>query len=398
MDFRLTPEQEAAKKEYDAFFDEVIKDKPEGWLGTMEDMFASEEGRAFHRRIAKELGKKGWLTLRWPKEYGGRGVSNIDQLIFLESVAEHGAPGYDLQGIGMLAPTLMMHGSDEVKKEFLPPIAKGEVSVAQGWSEPNAGSDLASLTTKATLDGDEFVINGQKTWASGAHLCEIMYLPVRTDPNLPKHKGLSYLVLKLNEVKGITMRPLYNLAGDHFWNEVYFDDARIPRRWLVGDLNNGWHVTMSGMAHERSGMGGFVLECRRELTKFVQFCKETKWEGELLINKPDIRNKLARCAMEIQVARSLSYRIALLTDKGEIAMEEASTAKIYNSEMATRFNDLMINILGLYATVAPGSKWAPFGGRYEALAQTAASWEIAGGANEVQKNVVARWGLGFPRL
>ncbi|MBE0415830.1 MAG: acyl-CoA dehydrogenase family protein [Dehalococcoidia bacterium] len=397
MDFRFTPEQEAAREEYDAFFDEVMKEAPENWLGTLEDVYSTKEGNDFHRRVARMLGEKGWLTMVWPKEYGGQEATRVAQLIFLESMGEHGAPGYDTQGVGMLAPTLIRHASEEIKREFLPPIARGEVTVCQAWSEPNAGSDLAALTTRAVEDGDDFVLNGQKTWTSGAHFADFMYVIARTNPEELRHRGLSYFVLNMKETPGLTIRPVLSMDGHHLWDEVFFDDARIPKRNLVGEKNRGWYVVLSGMEHERSSLGGWVIECNQHLKKLVQFCQETNRGSEPLAKKPLVRHRLAQMAIEIEVGRSLQYRLAMLADQGALPMHEASAAKLYASELYTRFSETVMEILGLYGAVTHGSKWAPFLGTFEFLYQMAPGWELAAGSTEVQKNVIAQWGLEFPR-
>lgn len=397
MDFNFTEEQVAARKEYDAFFEEVMKEAPANWLGTMEDMYVSKEGNDFHRKVARKLGEKGWLTLVWPKKYGGKEASRVDQLVFLESMGLHAAPGYDSQGLSMLGPTMIRHASEELKREFLRPIARGEVTVCQGWSEPNAGSDLASLTTRAVEDGDDYVLNGQKTWTSGGHFADFMYIVARTDPELPRHKGLSYFVCKIAETPGITITPVHSMSGDHLWNEVFFEDTRIPKKNIIGEKNKGWYVVLSGMEHERSSLGGWVVECRRHLNDLVKFCKETNWDGIPLSKKSMVRHKLSQMDIQIEVGRSLQYRLAMLADKGEVPLHEAAAAKVFSSQLYTRFSEVASEILGMYGAVTHGSKWAPFLGRFESLYQTAPGWELAAGSTEIQKNIIAQWALEFPR-
>ncbi|MDY6833711.1 MAG: acyl-CoA dehydrogenase family protein [Chloroflexota bacterium] len=397
MDFRLSLEQEAARREYEAFFEEVMKDSPESWFGTMEDMYSSEEGNAFYRRTARKLGERGWLAMSWPREYGGRAASRVDQLLLQEVMGDYGAPGYDVQGLGMLGPTLIRHASEELKKEYLPPIARGEAMVCQGWSEPNAGSDLAALTTRAVEDGDDFVLNGQKTWTTGARFADFIYVVARTDLEQPRHKGLSYFVLNIAETKGITIRPILSMAGRYLWSEVYFDDARIPKRNLVGEKNKGWGVVLSGMEHERSSLGGWILECKHNLRNLVKFCNETRWNGEALAKKPTVRYRLAQMGVEVQVGLSTQYRLAALADQGTLPMHEASAAKIFATQLYTRFSEMAIDILSQYGAVTQGSKWAPFSGKFEFLYQTAPGWELAAGSTEIQKNIIAQWGLEFPR-
>jgi alkylation response protein AidB-like acyl-CoA dehydrogenase len=396
MDFRLTPEQETLKKEFDEFFRKEMKNAPPGWVSGMESLF-SEEGFTFHRQIAKKLIEKGWLVRHWPKEYGGQDAPIIEQLLFSEAMGYHRAVGVDPWGIYLLAPTLLAVGSEEQKREHLPPMARAERFWCQGWSEPNAGSDLASLTTRAVRDGDDYIINGQKTWTSGAQYADWMFMLARTNPEEKRSRGLSYFLLDL-KTPGITLRPIYGMDGSYMFNEVYFDDVRVPSRNRVGEENEGWVITRATMNFERSNVG-MMVGAKRDLEELVEFCKETRWNGKTLAENPFVRHGLAQLAIEIEVGRAMSYRIAWLQEKGGLiaAAAAASAAKVYGSELAQRFAYTGSQILGLYGQVKKGSKWAPLMGKFEHLYQFFPGMNIGGGSSEIQRNLIAWVGLGLPR-
>ena len=301
MDFSLTPEQEKLKEEFDIFFSEEMRKAPPVYkTGGLEAMLGDDEGWKFHLSMARKLGERGWLSLAWPKKYGGQEASVIDQVIFSEVRGYHRAPGVDIFGIGIVAPTLLVAASGEQKERFLPPIAKGEVMYCQGWSEPNAGSDLASLTTRAVRDGDDYVINGQKTWTSGAHRADRMFILVRTNPNEKRGKGLTYLLLDDMKTPGITIRPIESMEGSHMYNEVFFDDVRVPVANRIGEENEGWAVTRQSMNFERSSVGVFS-ENMKTLEELVRFVKEVKRDGKPLSENQVIRSKLAELAAELEV-------------------------------------------------------------------------------------------------
>ncbi len=397
MDFRFTPEQEALKKEFEDFFrDEMRKVQR---LGGGYSVYASEKGWAFHCSMAKKVGEKGWLSLPWPKKYGGRDAPMIDQLLFNEVRAYYRAPGIDIQSVGMLAPTLLASGNEEQKQQHLPPIARGRTFWCQGWSEPNAGSDLASLTTKAVRDRDDYVINGQKTWCSGAHRAHWSFILARTDPEQPRHRGLSFFLVDL-KTPGITIRPIKHMDGSHMFNDMYFDDVRVPKRNMVGEENKGWYVSLMTMNFERSSIGA-LSEARRTLEELVQLCRETKRTGRPLADDPLIRSRLAQLAIEIEAGRALSYQVAWLQGKGQNATMEAgilaSAAKLYSSELGQRLAYTGCEIMGLYGQVKEGSKWAPLHGRFQKAYQDCLGINIAGGSSEILRNVIAIRGLGLPR-
>ena len=396
MDFSFTPEQEALRKEFDEFFTEEMKKAPPGWEAGL-DTESSDEGWVFHRQMLRKLADKGWLVRHWPKEYGGQDAPIIEQLIFHEVMGYHRAPGTDAWGVGMIGPTILAVGSEEQKSAHLPPIARAEVIWTQGWSEPDAGSDLAALTTRAVRDGEDYIINGQKIWTSGAHRANWCFMLARTNPEEKRSRGLSYFLVDMKS-PGIEVRPILSMDWSHMFNEVYFDDVRVPVRNRVGEENQGWAVARATMNFERSGIGG-MAGAKRSLEELVQFCQETKREGKPLAQNPFVRHRLAQLAIEIEVGRAMSYRIAWLQEQGEFlaSAHAASAAKIYGSELGQRLAYTGSQIMGLYGQVAPGSKWAPLYGKFERSYQSCFAGLIGGGTNEIQRNLVAWVGLGLPR-
>lgn len=394
MDFRLTLAQQALKEEFEAFFKEEAQRAPEGWIGGMFGIFESEANWAYHRSVAGKLAKKGWLSLPWPKKYGGQEHSYIEQLIFNEVRGYYRVPGVDLWGPQIVAPSILEHGSEELKREWLPRIANAEINWCQGWSEPNSGSDLASLMTRAVEDGDNFVINGQKIWTTGGHKADHIFLLARTDPNVPKHKGITYFISPIKE--GVTIRPLLFMHGKHEYNEVFFDNFRVPKTNVVGKVNQGWYVTMAGINFERS-MIGTVSELQRDLGDLVDLCKQTQRNGRSLYEDPLIRQKMAQLDTELEATRQWAYYVAWVQSKKQSAAPEASAAKYFSSEMTVRFANTALEILGLYGPLKEGSKWASLHGKFEDLCQASLGGVIAGGTTEIQKNIIAWMGLKLPR-
>ena len=233
MDFKYTPEQEALKKEFEDFFKEEMKNAPPEWRSCMKAMFVTDEGWEFHRKMAKKLAAKGWLSRPWPKEYGGQDASLIEQFIFSDVMGNQLGAGVDHWGVVLLAPTLLVSANEEQKLEHLPPIAKADIFWTQLWSEPGSGSDLASLTTRAVRDGDDYIINGQKIWTSGGHRADWGFLLARTNPNERRSRGLSFFLVDMKS-PGITIRPILSMENSHEFNEVFLDEVRIPARNRVG--------------------------------------------------------------------------------------------------------------------------------------------------------------------
>ena len=398
MDFRDAPEEATFRQEVREF---LKKELPERFRGL--EMYGGGGGRGDIRSRFQEMGEwrkkladKGWIAPAWPKEYGGGGFSVMRQFIMNEEFAENRAPQVGGMGTAMIGPTLIIHGSEEQKKEHLGRILSGEVQWCQGFSEPGSGSDLASLQTRAVRDGDDYVINGQKIWTSGAQYAHWMFMLARTDPEAPKHKGISYFVLDMKS-PGITVRPLVNMGGSAAFNEVYFDNVRVPARNLVGEENRGWYIGTTTLDFERSSIGSAV-GLRLQVESLIGFAKEhTKNDHATLHRHPTARYELADRLLEAHVAKMLSYRVVTMQNKGLVPNYEASMTKLFASELNQRIARTGMKVTGLYGQLLSGSGWAPGRGRYpSSYIQTVAS-TIAGGTSEIQRGIIATRGLGLPR-
>ncbi|MBS96831.1 MAG: acyl-CoA dehydrogenase [Chloroflexi bacterium] len=384
MDFEFSTEYEDFRKELRSFAE---KDMPEGFDPDEAD---KDEIQAIRQKIAK----KGWLTLPWPEEYGGMGAPHLKQMVFNEETAYRRIPAND-NAISMLGPILMLEGTDEQKQKFLPPIAKAEVRWAQGYSEPQSGSDLASLQTRAVEDGDDFVINGTKIWTSGGHEADWLFMLARTDPDAPKHRGIRFLLVDM-KTPGVEVRPIIDMAGRHNFNQLFFDNVRVPKQNLVGEYNRGWYVGARLLDFERSGVNRSA-SARRTLEEITDFAKNNTLNGKTISSISRVKNNLANMAIEVEVSRMISYRIGYLQSKGEVFNKEASMGKMFGTEMVQRIYSTGMDMLGLYGTLQQGSKWAPLNGRIQKGYLASYSATIAAGTSEIQRNVVATRGLGLPR-
>ncbi len=349
-----------------------------------------------YREFAQQLATKGWVAPHWPKEYGGLGLSVVEQLVFNEEMAEANAPmGYSMIGTGWVGPTIIVYGSDEQKQRFLTPITAADVMWCQGFSEPNAGSDLASIKTSAVRDGDDYVINGQKIWTSGAHFADWMILIARTDPEAPKHKGISYFLVDM-KTQGLTTTPLIDMMDNHAFNEVFFDNVRVPRENLLGAENQGWYMAATTLDFERSSIGGAV-GAGRMVRDLAQYCVETPWNGHRLIDESRVRSRLSDAAIEAELGRLLSYRVVTLQSRGAVPNYEASIAKLFNTDMQLRMARSGLEIMGLYGQLDHQDKYAPLKGRFERQYLWQTGLAVGGGTTEIQKNIIAMRGLGLPR-
>ncbi len=315
------------------------------------------------------------------------------------------APGVGGMGARQLGSTLIVHGTEEQKKEHLPKILSGEINWRQGYSEPGSGSDLASLQTRAVRDGDEYVVNGQKIWTSGAHLADWLYVLVRTDPDAPKHRGISFLLMD-RHTPGISVRPLVNMGWHHGFNETFFEDVRVPARNRVGEENRGWYVGATLLDFERSNIDGAV-SARREIGELIQYA--TSMDGRAksrLAGSDTIRHELAEDYIETEVLYNFSFRIISMQNSGQIPNYEASTAKLFASELNQRLARTGTKVFGLHSTIWQDEalfesqralSYAPLEGRFTKRYVGTLSSTIAGGTSEVQRNVIATRGLGLPR-
>jgi alkylation response protein AidB-like acyl-CoA dehydrogenase len=388
MDFRDEPADAAFRQEVRDFLaaelppDMRQPDEAVLGVGTGEDPRDKEWLRI--------LAKRGWVAPAWPKEYGGAGLSTMRQFIYNEELARARAPRPNYLGIGLIGPTIIVHGTEEQKKEHLSGLLSGEVYWCQGFSEPGSGSDLASLQTKAERDGDDFVINGQKIWTSGAHRADRIGLLARSDFDAPKHKGISYFLVDMHS-PGVSVRPLTNMAEMHSFNEVYFDNVRVPKKDLLGELNRGWYVATTTLDFERSGIINAV-SLQQLLLEVIEATRALASGSGVLA-----RHGLADRWIETEVAVMLSYRVATMQAKGLIPNQEASITKLFGSELAQRIARTATHLAGLHGQIEPGSSHAPLAGRIERMYRIQVGATIAGGTSEVQRTIIAQRGLGLPR-
>ena len=393
MDFRFTPQEEAFRQEvHEVIEKECPADLRGGGVNIMEEI-----GNLFAWRA--KLAKRNWIAPAWPKEYGGAGMSIMEQFIYNQETARMRAPPHIFiggLGVAVVGPTIIHYGTEEQKKEFIPKILSGEHMWCQGFSEPEAGSDLASLKTRAVRDGDDYVINGQKIWTTVAHVSHYMLMLARTDPEAPKHKGISYFLVPM-KTPGITVRPLLNLPGVREFNEVFLEDARIPASCRLGEENQGWYMAATTLDIERSNIGSAVGQ-QQSVEDLARFAREDKGNGVVRLGwDPSLRYELAERYIETEAAMMLSSRVVTLQAKGLIPNYEASAVKLYSMEMSQRIANTGLRLLGLYGQLARGSKWAPLKGRLEYQYLRSIGSTIEGGTSEIQRNIMATRGLDLPR-
>jgi len=389
MFFHDAPEHAAFRAELREFLDKELPAEVWDMRNDREEM--TPEEAEFTHQFRKKLAERGWLTLGWPKEFGGAGASYMTQTVYMEEMSSRGAPGAYDQGIWLAGPALMMHGTKEQQDRWLPPMRTGDSRWCQLFSEPGAGSDLASLQTRAVRDGDEYIINGQKIWTSGAEHAEWGILLARTDPEAPKHRGITYFIIDM-KTPGITIRPLVNIMGSHHFCEVFFDDVRVPVECRIGEENRGWYIATTTLDQERSSINRVVMT-RSTLYNLIDYVREVPH----LRDRAEIRHELAERAIEFEVGRWLCYRVAQMQSEGKVPNYEASISKVFGTELQRQMGITGLRVVGMPGQLEPGSKWAPLRGRLERWALAAPSYTIAGGTSEVNRNIIATRGLGLPR-
>jgi len=388
MDFRLSEEQEKFRQEVRDFLEGEIK---QGLWQPSCDAWIMGHDPEFSKRVAA----KGWIGLTWPKEYGGQERSFVDRLILTEEMLRYGAPAAchwfaDRQ----IGGAIVHYGTEEQRKELLPKILKGEAYVGLGMSEPDAGSDLASLKTKAVEDGDYYVIDGQKTWTSGGSHMNWIYLVARTDPDAPKHRGISEFLFETS-LLGITIVPIVDITGGTHFNEVFFEDVRIPKKCLIGEKNRGFYQVLNQLDYERSGMERLMANYPL-FEALIQYTKETKRNGKPLSEEPVIRSKLAQLKIELEIGRLHMYRVAVVMDEGRAPNWESSMSKAYGTAFEQRLASMAIEILGLYGQLSPQSKWVPVQGMAYHSYLSSKGYSLQAGTSEVLKNILALRKLGLP--
>jgi alkylation response protein AidB-like acyl-CoA dehydrogenase len=396
VDFRFTEEEEAFRAEVVQFVKENLPQTsrmPVIWAA--EDTYSSDELWSLSKVMARKLAQRGWLNRSWPKEYGGKEASALSEFILIEELAYNGAPGKDPVGLGMLAPALIRYGSEAQKREHLVAMAQGEKFWCEGLSEPNSGSDLASLTTRAVEQGDHFLINGQKVWTTGAHRADWCFLLARTDTKVPKHRGLS-LILADMQSPGISANPLLGISGGWSLNEVFFNDVKVPRDNLVGEKNQGWFLANTILTSERSLLIELVAITRRLVDMLAEYLQS---EGDRLgeSTRQRLRHELAEVSVEAEVARWLTYRLALLQDRGEESHSEAGMSKLFSSEVLQHVANVGMEVLGLFGLLKEESRWAALKGVVSHWYLSSMGTTLFGGTSEIQRNIIALRGLGLPR-
>lgn len=393
MDLTYPPQHEAFRRQFRAWLRKHLPSRGRG-----REKLEYDDPRRIDRakQWQRTLYEAGYVAMSWPKEYGGQGVDVLTQAIVDEELVRAQAPPLIGQmGIQMVGPTLIQFGTEEQKRRFLPKILTAEEIWCQGYSEPNAGSDLASLTTRAELVGDEFVVNGQKIWTSNAQFADWMFCLVRTDPAAPKHRGISYLLIDMKS-PGITVRPLVQMTGERGFNEVWFENVRVPRSHLVGELNQGWLVANATLFHERNMLGA-ATTTQELFARLVQLAKLCVRQGRSAIEDPAVRQRLAGLAMRVEAMRYHAYR--QLTDSllGRPRGIAASVNKLVSTELNHDIAACALDLLGSYATQSPESKFAVQGGRWMRDFMFTLGMIIGGGTSDIQKNIIGERGLGLPR-
>ena len=405
MDFGYTPDQESLRREVQQFIAEHVT--PE----VIQEMEDQEGGSGSERRgrgplvsdLFGKIGERGWLGIVWPKEYGGQGEDRISQYIVEEQFARVGI-GVGTAGSG--APAIMVAGTEEQKRHFIPKLISGEFSFALGFTEPSGGADLASLQCRAVRDGDDYVINGQKMYTSSAHTATHIYLMARTDPDVPKHRGISIFIFPM-DTPGITVRPLWTIQSDPKaptgttygmprTNETFFEDVRVPQTALLGEENRGWYVGAMGLNLDRVGASRYLISVRRD-EDIINWVKENNFNGHSLADDPAIRDKLAELWIEAQVCRLMTMRSMSIVERGGEFTYEGSAEKVWAPEHGVKTSEAITQMLGPYAQLLNGSPMAIEDGIYAHNLMGAFQSGINHGSVQVMRDQVARRGLGLPR-
>jgi alkylation response protein AidB-like acyl-CoA dehydrogenase len=386
MEFDFSEEEEAFRADLRAFLDHEL---PDWWRGMFVD---DARAMPLTRTICTKLAERGWLTMAWPPEYGGRGASVWMQTILREEMWAREEPrGPQYMNLNYIGPLIMRFGSDEQKARFLPPMARGEVIWCQGFSEPDAGSDLASLRTRATHTDAGLIVNGQKIWTSYADApADWCLLLARTDPDAPKHAGISVLLVAMT-TPGITVRPIDTMAGPHEFNEVFLDDVHVPDECVLGEVNQGWAIVRTGLTFERVGVARYA-RAGRVIELLTAYSREHGFDRD-----PDVRQKLADLRVRYEAARLLNYRAISLQAAGNVPTTETSIARIHNTQLEQLVSQVGLEILGSIGVLRAEDRWAPLQGIVQRHWVRNVPTTVAAGTLEIQKNIVAQHGLGLGR-
>ncbi|OBI06178.1 acyl-CoA dehydrogenase [Mycolicibacter nonchromogenicus] len=390
MQISYTPAQEELRSELRSYFTTLMTPERREALSSTQGEYGT--GNVYRETVA-QMGKDGWLTLSWPKEYGGQARSPMDQLIFTDEAAIAGAPVPFLT-INSVAPTIMAFGTDEQKKFFLPKIAAGELHFAIGYSEPGAGTDLASLRTTAVRDGDEYVINGQKMWTSLIAYADYVWLAARTNPEAKKHRGISMLIVPTT-AEGFSWTPVHTMAGPDT-SATYYQDVRVPVTNLVGEEHAGWKLVTNQLNHERVALVSAqpIFVALDEVRQWAQNTKDA--HGNRIIDSQWVQLNLARVLAKAEVLKLINWELAS-SDKAAPSPADASAAKVFGTELATEAYRLLMEVLGTAATVRQDSPGALLRGRVERMHRACLILTFGGGTNEVQRDIIGMVALGLPR-
>lgn len=388
MDFKFSKEQEEFREEVRSFLEEELR---QGSFQPSCDAWIQGYSLEFTRKIAQ----RGWIGMTWPEKYGGQGRSHIDRLIMTEEILRYGAPAAchwfaDRQ----IGSSILRYGTEEQKKEYLPRIIRGEAYIGLGMSEPEAGSDLASLQTRAVKDGDVYIVDGQKTWTSCGKFMNYIYLVARTDPMVPKHRGISEFVVDVS-LPGVSISPIIDITNSEAWADVFFDGVRVPRQCLIGEENNGFYQILNQIDYERGGlerlMGNYAL-----FDAIIRYARETRRNGKALSEDTLVRHKLAQLQVEFEVGRLLCYRVALVIDRGRSPNVEAAMSKTYSTTFEQHLASTAMEILGLYGQLLPDSVRVPIRGLAPHSYLASKGYSLQAGTSEILKNIIAGRGLSLP--
>jgi alkylation response protein AidB-like acyl-CoA dehydrogenase len=391
MDLTLSPSEEEFRDEVRSWLRENHPGpEPEAGL---------DEVMAFRREWQLQLHAAGWAGISWPKEYGGRGATMIEQAIFAAEASRQEAPSpANVLGLAMGGPVVIAHGTDEQKARYLEPILTGEEIWCQGFSEPESGSDLASLKTRAVKDGDEWVVTGQKVWTTFAQYAKWCMLVARTDPDAPKHQGLTYFLMDM-EQDGVQTRPLVQITGEGEFNEVFFEEARVPDANVVGGVGNGWAVAITTLMNERAGLAfGAISQIQNSLGRLSKLARETPSNGGTAADDPYFRQRIAQLHIEVETMRLNAYRGLTKTMQSGIPGPEGSLGKWQWADINQDLTELALEIEGAYSMLARGAEHAVSGGAWQYGFLRSRANSIEGGTTDILKNIIAERVLGLPRL
>jgi alkylation response protein AidB-like acyl-CoA dehydrogenase len=383
-----TPEEERLRAELRAYFTRIVT------RDVLDEVAGTEGGGPLYRKALEQMGADGWLGIGWPKEFGGQARSTMDQYVFFDEVQRAGFP-IPFLTLCTVGPTLMKFGTEEQKAKILPAILKGKCHFAIGYSEPHAGTDLAALRTRAVRDGDHYVVSGQKVFTSLAEYSDYIWLAVRTDPDAPRHKGISILMVDVKS-PGFSFSPIFTLGGNRT-NATYYDNVRVPVSMLVGRENDGWKLITTQLNHERVALmsPGPVARFVEEATAWARETRDAR--GQRPIDVPWVRENLAKAAARVEVLRLFTWRQAANIELGKLDPSESSTVKVFGSESFIEIYRLLLEVLGPEGLVKNGSPGAILHGRIETYYRTSLVLTFGGGTNEVQRDIIAQVGLRMPR-